>query len=40
MEIIPAILAEKFEDGLRMLKQVESFAITPRRMMRNSPISN
>jgi ribulose-phosphate 3-epimerase len=26
MEIIPAILAEKFEDGLRMLKQAESFA--------------
>jgi len=26
MKIIPAILAEKFEDGLRMLKQAESFA--------------
>jgi hypothetical protein len=39
MEILPVILEDNFEDGLRGLKQAESFAITLRRMIRNSSIS-
>jgi hypothetical protein len=39
MEILPAILEDNFEDGLRGLKQAESFVIIVRRMIRNSSIS-
>jgi len=39
MEILPAIPTEKFEDGLRLLKQAELFAVILRRMIRNSPIN-